>query len=57
MENGSAVSDLPPEGQKKERWTDLTYLVHFAKSTASGLPEMDPQRATYFQRVRKRALR
>ena len=28
IENGSAASDLPPEGPKKERWADLTHLAH-----------------------------
>ena len=30
IKNGSAASDLPPEGLKKERWADLTHLVHVA---------------------------
>ena len=29
IENGSAASDLPPEGSKKERWADLAHLAHF----------------------------
>ena len=32
IENGSAASDLPPEGPKKKSWADLTHLAHFAKS-------------------------
>ena len=32
IENGSAASDLPPEGSKKKSWADLTHLAHFAKS-------------------------
>ena len=36
IKNGSAMSDLPPEGQKKKSWADLmhwthlTHLAHFA---------------------------
>ena len=29
IENGSAASDLPPEGSKKKRWADLAHLAHF----------------------------
>ena len=29
IENGTAVSDLPREGPKKEHWADLTHLAHF----------------------------
>ena len=32
IENGSAASDLPPEGPKKKDWADLMHLAHFAKS-------------------------
>ena len=32
IENGSAASDLPPEGSKKKSWADLTHVAHFAKS-------------------------
>ena len=32
IENGSAASDLPPEGPKKKKSVDLTHLAHFAKS-------------------------
>ena len=32
IKNGSAASDLPPEGPKKKNWADLTHLTHFAKS-------------------------
>ena len=32
IKNGSAASDLPPEGSKKKSWADLTHLEHFAKT-------------------------
>ena len=32
IENGSAASDLPPEGSKKKSWDDLTHLAHSAKT-------------------------
>ena len=32
IENGSAASDLPPEGSKKKSWADLAHLEHFAKT-------------------------
>ena len=31
IKNGSAASDLPPEGPKQERWGDLTHLEHISK--------------------------
>ena len=31
IKNGSAASDLPPEGPKKERWADLTHLGGFRR--------------------------
>ena len=31
IKNGSAASDLPPEGPKKKSWADLTHLAHISK--------------------------
>ena len=32
IKNGSAASDLPPEGSKKKSWADLMHVVHLAKT-------------------------
>ena len=53
IKNGSAASDLPPEGPKKKSWADLTHLAHISKlalgtikngSAVSDLPPEDPKK-------------
>ena len=53
IKNGSAASDLPPEGPKKKSWAVLTHLAHISKlaletikngSAASDLPPEDPKK-------------
>ena len=53
IKNGSAASDLPPEGPKKKSWADLTHLAHISKlalgtikngSAVSDLPPGDPKK-------------
>ena len=39
IKNGSAASDLPPEGSKKKSWSDLTHLAHFAKTKPRDYPK------------------
>ena len=47
IENGSAVSDLPPEGPKKERWADLAHLAHFGNlAHFSGFTTQDSELRT-----------
>ena len=39
IKNGSAASDLPPEGSKKKSWSDLAHLAHFAKTKPRDYPK------------------
>ena len=39
IKNGSAASDLPPEGSKKKSWADLTHLAPFAKTKPRDYPK------------------